>query len=134
VSSADTVLGDLGTDVLTYNDLTSTSGYELDNAYDIERVVVSGDNINLVITDTLFSDTLSTVPGSNATIDASAATGNSYIDASIETASGIQIVTADGNDTIRGGIGNDWGSWFRLHRGRSRRRLVRGGHHRCNRT
>jgi Ca2+-binding RTX toxin-like protein len=101
------VLGDVGTDVLTYSDVSSVDGSELDNVYDIERVVVSGDNINLVITDTLFEDTSSSVPGSNATIDASAATGDSYIDASNETASGIQIVTADGNDTIRGGIGND---------------------------
>jgi Ca2+-binding RTX toxin-like protein len=108
VNASDTIQGGTGdVDVLTYTDLTSMTGDELNKAFDMDRVIVIGENVNLVITNTLFSESVSAVSGSSATIDASTATGNTFVNASAESSSGIFILAAGGNDTIRGGAGSD---------------------------
>jgi hypothetical protein len=106
MSSADTVQGEVGTDVLTYTDVTDTSGDELDNVYDVERVVVSGTDINLTLTNTLFSETTGSGVGSDATIDASNGTGLT-LNADAEVDSDLLIIGTGSADSVTLGGGSD---------------------------
>jgi Ca2+-binding RTX toxin-like protein len=105
INNNDTILGQDGIDVLIYADTVSNGSNELDNAFDLERVIISDNDMSLTITNTLFSGS-SSVLGGDATIDAH--NGQRLtLNASAETTSNMSIVGTDGVDSVTLGAAND---------------------------
>jgi Ca2+-binding RTX toxin-like protein len=103
LSSADVINGSGGSDVLTYTDVTPADGSELNSVRNVERVIVSGDHINIALgTTDIFS--------SQSTIDATQG-ASLYLDVRSETTDSLVILGTDtgasatGTDQILLGVG-----------------------------
>jgi hypothetical protein len=100
----DTIMGGGGEDVLSYVDADDGLTNELNNIFDFSRINVTNGTGSDTIDITLVGTTLV----ANATLDASAATGNGYLllDASAED-DGIVILGTARADQVTLGAGND---------------------------
>ena len=112
LNSSDVVIGASGTDTLTYNDMASTGGSELNNVSNMEYVsVVGGDGaINITLAaDSVFSanatlDASGSGSGYAMTLDAHVDTNNMFI---LGTGYADTVTLGSGNDTLSASAGND---------------------------